>query len=195
MKKVLQHESGVGRARIALISLVLISFALRPAAASVSLAGSWGFQLDRQDAGIGERWFIRQLDQRIHLPGALQNEGFGDEITVDTPWTGVSNPGTWLNGPQYEEYRHPGNIKVPFCLQPERHYVGVAWYQRQIQIPKDWKGKRVFLTLERPHWETRVWVDSQEFGTNASLSTPHVYDLGTKLAPGRTRSLFAWTTE
>ena len=34
------------------------------------------------------------------------------------------------------------------------------------------------LSLERAHWETRVWLDSRLIGTNASLSTPHEYDLG-----------------
>lgn len=37
--------------------------------------------------------------------------------------------------------------------------------------------------LERPHWETRVWVDGRLVGTNVSLSTPHDYDLGL-LEPG-----------
>ncbi len=62
-----------------------------------------------------------------------------------------------------------GNIKVPFFLQPQKHYVGAAWYQRDIEIPPDWAGKRVVLTLERPHWETRVWLDGQSLGTNDSL--------------------------
>ncbi|MCY2929186.1 MAG: hypothetical protein NTV86_06760, partial [Planctomycetota bacterium] len=49
----------------------------------------------------------------------------------------------------------------------------------------DWKGKRVVLTLERPHWETRVWVDGKALGSNTSLSTPHEYDLGTALTTGK----------
>ena len=60
---------------------------------------------------------------------------------------------------QYAKYRQPGNIKVPFFLQPEKHYVGAAWYQRDVDIPAAWQGKRVVLSLERPHWETRVWLD------------------------------------
>ena len=90
----------------------------------ISLAGQWRFQLDRGDAGVQERWFERSLDQRIKLPGALQNQGFGDDITVDTKWTGEIDMDAWLKGPQYAKYRQPGNIKVPFFLQPEKHYVG-----------------------------------------------------------------------
>ena len=94
---------------------------------------------------------------------------------------------SWFTAPEYAKYRQPGNIKVPFWLQPEKYYAGAAWYQRDIEIPPDWQGKRVVLTLERPHWETRVWVDGKPLGSNNSLSTPHEYDLGTALAPGKHR--------
>jgi hypothetical protein len=151
----------------------------------VSLAGQWRFELDRGDAGVTESWFERSLEQRIKLPGALQNQGFGDDITVDTKWTGEVGVDAWLKGPQYAKYRQPGNLKVPFFLQPEKHYVGAAWYQRTVDIPAAWRGKRVVLRLERAHWETRVWLDNREIGTNTSLSTPHNYDLGTGLEPGK----------
>ena len=151
----------------------------------LSLAGQWRFQLDRADAGIQDRWFERSLDQRIKLPGALQNEGFGDDVTVDTKWNGDVNIDAYLKGPQYAKYREPGNIKVPFFLQPEKHYAGTAWYQRELEVPAAWQGKRIVLRLERPHWATRVWLDSREIGTNTSLSTPHCYELGAGLTPGK----------
>ncbi len=155
------------------------------AAPTVSLAGPWRFQLDRADAGIQERWSERWLEQHVELPGALQNQGFGDDITVDTPWTGAVGVDRWKQQPQYAKYRQPGNIKVPFFLQPQKHYVGAAWYQRDIEIPPDWGDKRVVLTLERPHWETRVWLDGRLLGANDSLATPHVYELGVGIVPGK----------
>jgi hypothetical protein len=163
----------------------LVPFLASAADKPISLAGSWRFEMDRQDHGITERWFERSLTNRIMLPGALQNQGFGDDITTDTKWTGASNLEIWLKGKQYEKYREPGSIKVPFCLQPEKHYVGAAWYQRDFIIPRNWRGKRVVLALERAHWETRLWFDGQALGTQTSLSTPHVYELGTNVAAGR----------
>jgi hypothetical protein len=165
----------------------LLTLALPGAAAPapISLAGEWRFQLDRQDRGLAERWFERELEQRLQLPGALQNQGFGDDISTNTDWTGAANVEIWLRGKGYEKYRQPGNIKVPFCLQPDKHYVGAAWYQRDVEIPASWRGQRVVLTLERAHWESRLWVDGQPAGTNTSLSAPHSFDLGTGLAPGK----------
>ena len=77
-------------------------------------------------------------------------------------------------------------MKVPFWLTPVKVYVGPAWYQRTISVPEKWKGKRVCLFLERAHWQTHVWLDDRDCGTQDSLSTPHVYDLG-QVAPGEHR--------
>jgi len=85
---------------------------------------------------------------------------------------------SWFTASEYAKYRAPGHVKVPFWLQPDKYYAGVAWYQREVEIPSDWVGKRLVLYLERPHWETRVWLDDRYLGSNNSLFTPHVYELG-----------------
>ncbi|MCX8156102.1 MAG: discoidin domain-containing protein [Verrucomicrobiae bacterium] len=153
----------------------------------LNLAGTWRFELDRQDQGTNAGWHRRTLQQKLRLPGSLQEQGFGDPVTVDTRWTGDIVDRSWFHDPRYAPYRQPGHIKVPFWLQPERHYVGVAWYQRDIEIPPAWAGKRVVLHLERAHWETTVWVDDRRIGSCNSLGTPHEYDLGTALTPGKHR--------
>ncbi|MCL4787530.1 MAG: beta-galactosidase [Verrucomicrobia bacterium] len=149
-----------------------------PAANALPLAGDWRFSLDRGDVGIGEGWFAKRLPDRIRLPGTLARQGIGDDVSTNTPWIGGIVDKSWFTAPEFEKYRQPGNVKVPFWLQPEKHYAGVVWYQRDIEIPADWQGKRVVLFLERAHWETRVWVDDRFIGTNNSLATPHEYELG-----------------
>ncbi|NBR72470.1 MAG: glycoside hydrolase family 2, partial [Proteobacteria bacterium] len=63
-------------------------------------------------------------------------------------------------------------------------YIGPAWYRRTIEIPKEWKEKRITLFLERVIWESRVWLDGQEIGHQNSLSTPHEFDLSS-IRPGK----------
>ena len=41
------------------------------------------------------------------------------------------------------------------------------------------------MFLERPHWESRVWLDDKLIGTNNSLCAPHEFGLGAGLAPGK----------
>jgi hypothetical protein len=152
---------------------------------SLSLSGPWRLQRDPSDAGVGERWFARQLTDTITLPGSLPGQGIGNPVTVDTPWVGSIFDPSWFTAPEYEPYRQPGNIKVPFWLQPETYFSGSAWYQREVDIPADWAGRRVVLSLERPHWKTTVWLDEQPIGSNDALSVPHVYELGVAVTPGR----------
>jgi hypothetical protein len=151
---------------------------------SLSLAGKWHFALDRADTGIGEHWFERALPDTFKLPGSLPERGIGDEVALDTKWIGGIVDRSFFDAPKFAPYRQPGQVKVPFWLQPERYYAGVAWFQRDFEVPAQWQGRRVVLFLERPHWETRLWVDGKFVGSNNSLSTPHEYDLG-QLAPGK----------
>ena len=154
-----------------------------------SLAGQWRFSLDRDDVGVKESWFAHNLaaTTRISLPGILQTQGYGDDITAETQFiAALPRDMAWYKLPQYAAYTKPGHVEVPYLSQPVKHYLGVAWYQRDIEVPPAWKAKRVGLTLERTRWVTTVYVDDKELGTNRSLVAPHDCDLGIP-APGKHR--------
>ena len=119
---------------------------------AISLAGEWRFALDPADVGAADYWFNKVMpsDLGIRLPGILQTQGYGNAITPDTQFVAaLPRDMRWYRLPQYKDYTVPGNVKVPYLSQPIRHYLGVAWYQREIEIPAAWAGKRVTLHLER----------------------------------------------
>jgi hypothetical protein len=151
---------------------------------TIDLSGEWAFRTDPESKGITGKWYLAELPESIKLPGSMTENGKGDEISVNTPWTGGIVDSSWFHSPELEKYRQPGNVKVPFWLQPVKYYTGMAWYQKKVKIPASWKGNNIQLFLERCHWETRVWVDDQEAGMQNSLGTPHVYDLSAWLTPG-----------
>ena len=169
-----------------LVAVAFVGSARARAGESIPLAGEWRFALDRGDAGVREEWFGRELTGRIRLPGVLQSQGFGDEISAETPWVLSLYDRFWFLREDYKAYARPGSVKVPFLSQPPRHYVGPAWYQRDVEVPESWRGRRVVLFMERPRWESTVWIDERRVGSNNSLVAPHSYDLGV-LAPGRHR--------
>ena len=153
----------------------------------IDLAGTWQFALDPSDKGISEGWFNQVLLDTLTLPGSLTSNGKGDDITLATPWTGQIVDSSFFKNPEYAKYREPGNFKIPFWLQPLKYYKGAAWYQKDVNIPEDWKEQFIGLFLERCHWESRLWVDGKEVGMQNSLGTPHQYDLTKMLAPGKHR--------
>lgn len=173
-------------------TLILLAFAVaalfscRDGSRNMPLAGEWQFALDPEDAGVTGMWYNKEFNETVNLPGSLQEQGKGYNIGTATKWTGQIVDNSWYTAPEYAKYREPGNIKVPFWLNPDKHYVGVAWYQKTVNIPDDWKDRPVVLELERTHWGTTVYVDGKEAGKGNALQTPHRYVIS-GLAPGEHR--------
>ena len=138
-----------------LVMLVSAPRAIAGAGDTVSLAGSWRFEIASADASN----YTRELPGTINLPGTIDDAGLGPKGYAGS-----------LNGPQRRFFYH-----------------GPAWYQRDIEIPADWEGKRITLFLERCRWVTTVYLGDQKIGSQDSLISPHVYDLGTTLKPGKHR--------
>jgi hypothetical protein len=138
-----------------LLAAVALSLASAPPLPSISLAGPWQFEFDRNDAGATEGWASRALSDKIDLP-----------TTTDQAQKGP------LVGPS-------GN---PWNLTRTHPYIGVAWYRRSISVPAAWKGRGVWLKLERTK-ATTVFIDGRSKDQQNWLSTAQIYDLG-KLKAG-----------
>jgi hypothetical protein len=152
---------------------------------SISLAGRWQFAMDRNDEGITQEWFRKDLADSIILPGSMLTNNKGEIPTLQTKWTGSIYDSSWYFNPRLAKYRQSGNLYFPFWLTPAKHYVGVAWYRKTVVVPADWKGQHIILHLERVHTISNVWIDDKEMGMQNSLSTAHQYDLGSQLSPGK----------
>ena len=93
--------------------MLLLSFFVR-AADHLDLSGEWRFFLDREDMGISENWFGRNLPEKISLPGILQSQNYGDEISIKTPWVLSLYDKNWFEREDYKNYTEAGRVKVPF---------------------------------------------------------------------------------
>lgn len=173
---------------LAVLFLVVTSIVAQTSSRSRSrsLDGLWRFEIDPTDAGLRQEWFKRNLRNPIKLPGILQSQNYGLPVSTNTPWVLTLYDRFWYLREEYKAYTEAGKVKVPFLSQPQRHYVGPAWFQRDVQILQNLSGRRVVLTLERPHWVTTVWIDDRMIGSQNSLVAPHVYDLGA-VTPGSHR--------
>lgn len=127
---------------------------------TIDLSGQWGFQTDVMDFRRGSLSprYNHKLQETITLPG----------ITDD----------------------HKIGYKVPYKyidrLTRKYEYMGPAWYQRDIEIPKEWKGKRIFMYFERTHWLSSIYVDTKEVSKIDYISVPHNHDLTDFVTPGKT---------
>lgn len=167
----------MNKLQFASISLILL-FSTAIFGQTLNLSGNWQFSLDKDDVGIKENWFSKDLPNKISLPGILNSQGFGNDISAETPWVLSLYDKNWSLRQEYKEYANGKNVKVPFLSQPPKHYLGAAWYNREIEIPANWANKRVVLFMERPRWESTVFINGIKVGSNRSLVAEHEYDLG-----------------
>ena len=144
-----------------LFSFVLIHLTMQASGNAVrqlDLSGLWRFQLDPMGFGKtpGSELFLSRLSETIMLPGSTDQAG-----------KGILNTASYVDR-----------------LSRKFEYVGQAWYQREVEIPAEWQGKEIMLTLERCHWETTVYVDGELMASDERLSVPNRFLLTKQLTPG-----------
>ena len=80
----------------------------------------------------------------------------------------------------------PRTIVVPFPwgsrLSGVPDSADVAWYERTIEVPNAWRGRRVYLVVGASDWRTTVWLDGTKVGEHQGGYTPFSIDLTDRLA-------------
>ncbi|PCJ96286.1 MAG: beta-galactosidase [Flavobacteriaceae bacterium] len=173
-----------------MLLLIFIASCKEEQSNEIDLSGEWLFQLDSLDSGIKNKWFKKTLTDRLQLPGTVTTNGKGRKVDEHTKWVGdviLDNKNDWTKNPNYQPYLKGDKYLFPFWLIPELHYYGAAWFQKEILVPEHWNDKHLELVLERCHWETKVWINDVEIGSNNSLGTAHRYYLSGVLKPGKNK--------
>ncbi|EON78392.1 Beta-galactosidase [Lunatimonas lonarensis] len=123
---------------------------------TMDLSGEWRFELDRDGKGMEEEWFSRDLSDKVQLPGTTDENQKGDFI----------------------------DERAEDRLSRVWYWKGAAWYQREIDIPDSWQGKRVQLFLERTK-DTHVWLNGTYCGYENTLSAPQYFEMTKAVVPGK----------
>lgn len=144
----------------------------------MDLQGIWRFGLDEKDIGIGQKWYCQELSDSIQISGTLQAQGYGSEINTKTPLIDGLHDRLWFLREETGCFAEDGAVRIPFLAQPKRHYLGAAWYQRDIEIPEEWEGRQLTLFMELVRWKSTVWMDDVCMGSFTSLCVPHRYRIG-----------------
>ena len=102
--------------------------------------------------------------QTIILPNTLDGAGIGEVNTLEPK----------LSKPQLSR------------LTRKHSYIGVATYQREVNISQEMALKPLQVMLERVMWRSRLCVDGKDLGQmQESLTTPHLFYIKEGLTEGR----------
>lgn len=86
------------------------------------------------------------------------------------------------------------NITVPFPwgskLSGVEDKADIAWYGRSFDVPKSWKGKRVFVIVGAADWETDAWIDGTHLGTHQGGYTPFEFEITDYVDYGAKQNLY-----
>ena len=132
----------------------------------VMLSGRWRFVLDPQDIGLTEKWWKRKdlFKDEITVPGAWQAQGYGDNR--------YCTPLCQARG-------------IPPMVIEKTSYLGTAWYQREISIPREWRDKTIRLLFGGTHPRAEIWIDDNFIGMHKGSFLEHCHDITPHVTPGR----------
>lgn len=145
----------------------------------MDLSGNWSLWYDQS-----KEWSYKEppvkpdriSDGPINLPGILQGQGYGEEIKKDTQWVSGLHDPFWYEREEYQ-FAQEKEVSIPFLCQPPRHFIGLAWYEREIETREE-SGEEIYLHIELTRWRSHAWVDGEYKGCDCSLCTAHEINLG-----------------
>ena len=98
------------------------------------------------------------------------------KFAFDAQDTGLKDK--WFQAPDDKFGR---NILVPFPWGSKfsgvKDEASIGWYRRDVTIPAEWRGKRVFLVVGASDHDTTGWLDGQKLGSHSGGYTPFEFEL------------------
>jgi beta-galactosidase len=132
----------------------------------LSLNGIWKFCFtetpDKVTPGFFEPGFSDSRWDTINVPSNWEMQGFGDPV-----------------------FR---NVMTPFQPNPPfipREYNPTGTYRKTFTLPSSWKGKEIFLRMEKTASASFVWINGRETGYNEGGQEPAEYNITSYLKPGK----------
>ncbi|MBO7661831.1 MAG: DUF4981 domain-containing protein [Clostridia bacterium] len=138
----------------------------------VSLNGTWKFFHAMNPAQVLPGFEQPEFDcagwEDIRVPGHIQTQGWGV--------------------PQYCNTQYPWNREAD--LRPGQlpeEFNPVACYVRTFRLPRDWEGKRVFVSFQGAESCVAVWLNGEYIGFTSDSFTPHDFELTQALREGENK--------
>ena len=114
--------------------------------------------------------------QNITVPGNWEVQGFGTAIYTN-------------HGYEFK----PRNPQPP--LLPDATPVGI--YRRDFEVPANWDGRDIYLTISGAKSGTYIYINGEEVGYNEDSKTPADYQINKYIQPGKntlTVKIYRWST-
>ncbi len=156
----------------------------------ISLRGEWDF--------VAQPKLFPRRYLHTRTPFAMTDETTPRErrFGVDAPWANarkIGVPGAW----EAQGVGEPG-MGIPWDplwdSSPKmlRHvYVGEGWYRKDVALPRDWAGKKVWLKIGGVKSQGWFWVNKHPVAWVDTYCGTYKYDITPFVKPGATNRIVA----
>src|SRR5262249_51401418 len=112
------------------------------------------------------KYTIKPTRERICLNGLWRWQPAGGRSgpVAAGDWGCFKVPGCWPGITDYMQKDCQRVYSHPNWNNPKLAEVTSAWYQREIKIPADWRGRRIALRLEYLNSYAMVYLDDKQVG-------------------------------
>ncbi len=132
----------------------------------IDLAGTWDFYQNVGNAAAGE---VTKPPGKIVVPGAWQAQGYGEP--------GGTIPSANIG---------PGTSPADYL---RHNLMARCLYAREVEVPAQWQGRRVFLCVRRAYRYTDASVNGTRVGDYEGFCSPFEFDITDAVAFGRSNRL------
>jgi len=151
---------------------------------------------------LNGKWRFKWVSE----PAKRPMDFFQPGITV-ADWNEIDVPSNWeMRGygtPIYTNIRYPFQKEPPrVTSEPPKEFtsfkerVPVGSYRRTFTIPRDWKGREVFVCFDGVASAFYLWINGQMVGYSEDSRTPAEFDITKYLQPGENviaAQVFRWS--
>ena len=150
----------------------------------MSLNGDWKFHWSPSPAERPVDFYKPETDvsswATIDVPSNWQMRGYGIPIYSNQRYTFVRDWPRVMTAPRNEtEQKYT-------CPKSEPNAVGS--YRREVEMPADWDGRRIFLQFDGVDSFFYLWVNGQKVGFSKDSRTAAVFDVTPYMQPGKNNS-------
>ena len=144
--------------------------------------------------------YFRSLngDWKFHWsanPAERPNE-FYEPTYDDTAWKTIPVPSNWqMHGygiPLYVNITYPFKKDPPRVMgEPPKNFTSYKWrnqvgsYRTTFNLPKDWKGRRVFIEFAGVDSAFYLWVNGEKVGYKQDSRTPAIFNITRHVKQGK----------
>lgn len=94
-----------------------------------------------------------------------------------------------------------GKITVPYCPESKlsgveyKDFINAIWYQREVEIPAAWGGKKIFMNFGAVDYYATLYVNGKLAGRHWGGSSSFQFDITRFVEAGKTANIVLWVKD